>query len=217
MRSSPSASFTRTCTASHRQHITKKGKMPGQELLSDKVVGWIISGIIGSGFWLVQKWLEPGTRVRYWIAHDFIFTVPLNGQPQPLAIQTSTLTVQNLGRKAAEDIEILHAAKPDHFQLHPRRKYEEPTTPDNTHVISVDTLGPKEVLQVQLLSHTNRPVLVGVRSKDGFAKALPIQVNRVFPRPVIALLQLCMIVGALSIVYWFVRAAIFVSRANGMF
>lgn len=186
------------------------------ELLSDKVVGWIISGLIGFGFWLIQRWLEPGAKLGYWIPHDYIFDVPLEGRQVPLRIQTSTLTVQNLGRKAAEKIEIIHAAKPDHFQIHPRRDYEQHVAPDGTHIITVESLGPKEVLQVQVLSHITTPILAGVRSKDGLAKSIRFQVFRVFPRPVTLTLQLCTILGALSILYWLVRAALFISRANGM-
>ncbi|MBT2791218.1 hypothetical protein [Paraburkholderia strydomiana] len=190
--------------------------MSGTELLSDKVIGWIISGLISLVFWLIQRWLEPGSKLAYWVPHDFRFDMPIQGQPAPLAIQTSTLTVQNLGRKSAEAVEIVHGTKPDHFQLHPRRDYEEHQAPDGTHVITVESLGPKEVLQVQVLSHVRSPVLVGVRSKDGPGKSIRFQVFRVYPRAVTLFLQLCMVVGAFFILYWIVRAVLFISRANGM-
>lgn len=186
------------------------------ELFSDKVLGWIVSGVIGLGFWVLQKYLEPGSKLAYWVPHDYTFTVPLDNLPHPITVRTSTLTVQNLGRKAAEQVQIVHATKPDHFQIHPRRNYEEKTAPDNTHVIQVESLGPKEVLQVQVLSHRQSPVLVGVRSKDGQGKSIRFQVFRVFPRPVVLGIQTCMFVGAAAILYWIVRAALYVSRANGM-
>ena len=186
------------------------------ELMSDKVVGWIVSGAIGLCFWLIQRWLEPGSKVAFWVPHNFVFNMPMANPQPPLAIQTSTLTVQNLGRKTAENVEIIHATKPDHFQLHLRRDYAEHLAPDGTHVITVDSLGPKEVLQIQVLSHVKPPVLVGVRSKDGQGKSIQFQVFRVFPRPVILAIRFCMFVGAASILYWIVRAALFISRANGM-
>jgi hypothetical protein len=186
------------------------------QLLSDKVTGAIVTGVIGLVFWLVQRRLEPASNLGYWVPHNFLFNVPLPNQPQPLALETATLTVQNLGRKAAEVVEIVHATKPDHFQIHPRRAYEEKQAPDGAHIISVESLGPKEVLQIQLLAFNQRPVFVGVRSKDGPAKPVRFQIFRVLPRPVLLLLQLCMFVGAFAIVYWIVRAALFISRANGM-
>lgn len=191
--------------------------MPIQpELLSDKVIGWIISGLIGLLFWAIQRRLEPGPKLGYWIPHDFIFAVPLDGQAQPLRIQTSTLTVQNLGRKAAEKVEIIHATKPDHFHLHPRRNYEEHVAPDGAHVISVESLGPKEVLQVQVLSHRISPVLIGVRCSSGPAKSINFQINKVLPKPVLFAVTGCMFLGAFMLIYWMVRAALYISRANGM-
>ncbi|VVE82350.1 hypothetical protein [Pandoraea sputorum] len=186
------------------------------ELLSDKVIGWIISGFIGLILWAIQRWLEPAAKLGYWIPHDFLFVVPLEGQDKPLHVQTSTLTVQNLGRKAAEKVEISHEAKPDHFHLHPRRNYEERIAPDGTHVISVESLGPKEVLQIQVLSHKTSPVLIGVRCSSGVAKSIRFQINKLTPKPILYAATGCMLLGAFMLIYWIVRAALYISRANGM-
>ncbi|WP_175949572.1 hypothetical protein [Burkholderia vietnamiensis] len=185
-------------------------------LLSDRVLGAIITGVVGLVFWLIQRRLEPASNLGYWIPHSFLFNVPLNNVPQPLALQVATLTVQNLGRKSAESLEIVHAVKPDHFQLHPKRAYDERQAPDGAHIISIESLGPKEVLQIQLLAYSQPPNLVGVRSKDGAAKQVRFQIIRALPRPVVMLFQTCMLIGALAILYWIVRAIIFISRANGM-
>lgn len=188
----------------------------GTELLSDRVLGAVITSVVGLIFWWVQRRLEPASKLGYWIPHSFLFNFPIPNQQQLLAVQTATLTIQNLGRKSAENIEIVHAAKPDHFQLHPKRAYEEKQTPDGAHIISVESLGPKEVLQIQLLAYTQPPNLVGVRSQDGAAKSVRFQVIRVLPRPALLVVQSCMLVGAFAILYWIVRAVLFISRATGM-
>ncbi|NLP64290.1 hypothetical protein NH14_024670 [Paraburkholderia sacchari] len=185
-------------------------------MLSDRVIGAVITAIVGLIFWWIQRRLEPAAKVGYWVPHNFLFNVPIANQPNPLVLQTATLTVQNLGRKAAEGVEIVHMMKPDHFQLHPKRGYEERSAPDGAHIIYLESLGPKEVLQIQLLAYNTQPNLVGVRSKDGSAKAIRFQISRVFPRPILLMLQFCMFVGAFGILYWLVRAALYVSRANGM-
>ncbi|MGC3030222.1 hypothetical protein ACPUER_34740 [Burkholderia sp. DN3021] len=188
--------------------------MPGIETLSDKLISAIVTGVIGFLFWAIQRRLEPGAKLGWWIPHDFLFSLPI--PPNPLRIQTSTLTVQNLGRKAAEDVQIMHQTKVDHFQLHPRRDYAETVAADGTHTINVGSLGAKEWLQLQVLSHATPPVLVGIRSKDGPAKNVRFHIVRKFPKPVEVLLGVSALLGGFAILYWIVRAVLFISRANGM-
>lgn len=97
--------------------------------------------------------------------------------------------MQDLGRKAATDVQVMHETRVDHFQLHPRRDSTDTTAADGTHTINVGSLGPKEWLQIRVPSHTTRPVLVGVRSKDGAAR---------------------------NVCFQPVRAILFISHANGM-
>jgi len=191
--------------------------MTGLDGVSDKIVGAIITGVVGLVFLGIQRLFAPGAKLGYWIPHDFIFRVPLPNQPQPLNVQTATLTVQNFGRKPAEDVEIIHRTKPDHFQLNPPRTFEEATGADGTYTISIGSLGPKEFLQMQVFSHMTPPNLAGVRSKDGPAKSVRFQVIRQYPKQLLFGVRVCMVVGALTTVYWIVRAALFVLRATGIF
>ncbi|WP_434109227.1 hypothetical protein [Paraburkholderia caffeinilytica] len=190
--------------------------MTGLDGLSDKIVGAFITGGIGLVFWAIQRLIEPGAKLRYWIPHSFNFRVLFPGQQQPWNVQTATLTVQNLGRKTAEDVEIIHRTKPDHFQLNPPRTFEDTTGADGTYTMSIGSLGPKEFLQMQVFSHTTPPNLAGVRSKDGPAKPMPFQVIPQYPKSVLFGVRVCMFVGALTIVYGIVRAALFVLRATGV-
>ncbi|PMS17834.1 hypothetical protein C0Z18_18480 [Trinickia dabaoshanensis] len=135
---------------------------------------------------------------------------------QGITIRTSTLTVQNLGRKVAENVEIIHQQKPDHFQLFPQRNYSETTAPDGTHVVMIETLARREVIQMQVLSYARAPSLVTVRSKDGPGRNVPFQIYPQLPRSVLYAIQVIMLIGAMMTLYWFVRAALFLSRANGM-
>lgn len=184
--------------------------------VSDKIVGAIITGVVGLVFLGIQRVFAPGARLGYWIPHDFTFRVPLPNQPQPLNVQTATLTVQNLGRKTAEDVEITHRTKPDHFQLNPPRTFVETTGADGTYTINVGSLGPKEFLQMQVFSHITSPSLAGVRSKEGPAKSVRFQIIRQFSKPFLFGVRVCMIVGALTIFYWIVRAALFTARSTGI-
>ncbi|CAE6802787.1 hypothetical protein R75461_05268 [Paraburkholderia nemoris] len=190
--------------------------MTGLDGVSDKIVGAIITGIVGLVFLGIQRLFAPGAKLRYWIPHNFIFRVPLPDQPQPINVQTATLTVQNLGRKTAEDVEIIHRTKPDHFQLNPPRTFEETTGADGTYTINIGSLGPKEFLQMQVFSHITPPNLAGVRSKDGPAKSMQFQVIPQYPKPLLFGVRVCIVVGALTIVYGVVRVVLFALRATGI-
>ncbi len=151
--------------------------------------GYIATGTVSLGVGYLLKVFEPASRLVFWNPHSFLFRVQLPaqanqaGNPQPpIHLQTNTLVVQNIGRKPAEKIEIIHRQRPDHFQFATATNYTEAFTPTGEHVIQIDTLGKREVLSLQLLAYVNAPVLVGVRSKDGAAKAITINIERNAPR-----------------------------------
>ena len=75
---------------------------------------------VASG-WALQ-FFRPKTRLCYWFPHSFIYNITLEGGI-PYVIQTSSITVQDLGRKGAENIEIIHQTRPDHFQFFPSRPF----------------------------------------------------------------------------------------------
>ena len=124
--------------------------------------------------------------------------------------------MQNLGRKTAESIEIVHKMKPDYFQLSPPILYEEEVTPNGEHVIRVDTLGPKEFFTLQLLSYKTVPVLLNIRSKDGSAKLIEFQLQRVFPKWFQILSVIFLLVGIGFTAYWIIKAVVFLSRSIGI-
>jgi hypothetical protein len=80
-----------------------------------EISGYIATGIISLIVGLLLRQLEPKSKIVYWSPHNFLFEL----QKEQVVLQTNSLTVQNIGRKPAEDIEIIHKQKPDFFQLFP--------------------------------------------------------------------------------------------------
>jgi hypothetical protein len=62
--------------------------------------------------------LEAKARVVYWGAHAFTFTIP---RTPPIHVTTTALTVQNIGRRVANEIEVAHDRAPEVFSLWPQR------------------------------------------------------------------------------------------------
>ena len=102
--------------------------------------GYFLTGIVSVIVGFLLRQLEPKTKVVYWSPHNFFFEL----KNENVVLQTNSLTIQNIGRKSAEDIEIIHKTKPDFFQLSPPQAFEEIITKNREHVIRVKTLGPKE-------------------------------------------------------------------------
>lgn len=179
----------------------------------DSLGGYIATIIVSLIIGYLSRFFEPKSKLLGWSPHNFLF----NLQKEGVVIQTNSLTVQNWGRKPAEDIEIIHKTRPDFFEIHPSIVYTESTNPNGEHVIHVKTLGPKEWFLVQLLSYKTVPQLQNVRWKNGQCKWVQIVPQRVLPRPFLVTLKVLMLVGIGTIAYWLIRVVIFVNSQIHLF
>ena len=178
----------------------------------EDLVKYIATGIVSLSVGLLIRYLEPKSKIVWWLPHNFFFEL----KKESIVLQTNSVTVQNLGRKPAESIEIVHKTKPDFFQLSPLIPYEEEVTSSGEHVIRVNTLGPKEFFTLQLLSYKTVPVLLNIRSKDGSAKFIEFQLQRIFPKWFQILSVVFLLVGIGFTAYWIIKAVVFLSRSIGI-
>ena len=100
----------------------------------------IFTGVVTLLVGLALQRLRPQVRLRFWTPHSFYF----NLEKEQLELRTDSLTVQNLGRKPASSVEIIHRQRPDFFQIFPSIQYEEDETPRGEHIIRLPSLGSKE-------------------------------------------------------------------------
>ena len=163
----------------------------------------VVSLIVG----YLSQFLKPRSKLLCWSPHNFYFDLKL--QPTNVVLQTNSVTIQNVGRVAAENVEIIHQQKPDFFELFPARDFEEGTTANGEHVIKIKNIGPKEWVLMQLLSYVTAPVLKNVRWKEGQAKWVAIQPQRVWPRWVNVSVTALLIIGAGTVVYVLVRGLMY--------
>lgn len=160
--------------------------------------GHIVTFLLGILGTYVYTYLTPKPKVVCWFPHFAFFHV-VEPEQTPVDIRTYSLTVQNLGRRTAEGIEITFRQKPDYFQFVPGINYEEKVN-SGFYVILIKSLGPKEVFTLQVLSYRTIPELLSVRYKDGFVNQVPIQLFRVYPKWVYYLFTVLMIVGGLYLI-----------------
>ncbi len=177
----------------------------------DSLAGYVVTGVISLAVGIALRALEPKVKIVWWNPHQFLF----NLNPT-LALFTHAMTIQNIGRKSAEGVEIGHKKRPDFFKLQPALDYEESATPSGEHIIRVKSLGPNEFFTVEFLSHTTLPELLFIRSTAGHAQFIQIQPQRVFPRWWNSFATLMFLIGLGFIIYWLLKAGIFILSGMGV-
>jgi hypothetical protein len=139
----------------------------------------------------------------------------LPGPPANFFLLTQSVTIQNFGHESADWIEIVHARRPDFFQLHPALNYTESTAQTGEHTLRVGSLASKEFFTIQFLCYTHMPTLAYIRSPAGHASPMPWMTVRKYPSWVYAAMWLAMLVGAGFVAYWIIKGGTFVLKSVG--
>ena len=201
----------------------------------DTLAGYIASLGVGAVGTYLSQFLRPKVKIRYWRSHNFTYTIPPNNPnaltisapvaaagnaPAPPApanflLLTQSLTIQNFGREKAAWVEIIHAARPDFFQLYPALNFTEHTNPTGEHTLRVESLAPKEYFTIQFLSYTLPPNLSFIRSEAGHASPMPWMTVRKYPKLVYAMLTMATAIGMGFCVYWIAKGVILLVKAIG--
>jgi hypothetical protein len=115
---------------------------------------------------------------------------------------TREIWVQNVGRALAEDIEVVFATKPAHFNIWWQRSYLTHTNPDGSYLIKVENLNRREWFTISMLQTVVVPPLVtNVRWAGGVSEQRPMQPSEVLPRWKQIALQAVLLFGVFSILF----------------
>ncbi len=183
--------------------------------MADALVGTAIGGVLGFlGGWAL-KYVGPKSQVVFWYPHNSFFQVPQPGAAGTFNVLTSSVTVQNLGRLPARNVELVYNLKPDHFTVTPIRTWTERTTPQGQHVITMATLGHNEWFTVEVLGFANLAALVHVRSDDGEGRMVSVMQQRIWPTWVNWVVAILMLTGAGFLLYWALRGLHLLAKVVG--
>lgn len=178
------------------------------------LAGYVATGVVMLVVGLALRELEPKVRIIWWHAHSYLYQ--LSELDTPIALRSDAVMIQNTGKRRAEFVEAVWRSKPDHYSLNPSLDHETTETPSGDYVIRVKSLGPKEFFTLQILSYEQEPVLNFIRSDAGQATNVPIRFVRWLPRWVDVAIMVCFLAGAGLIVYWLIRAGMFVLQGVGV-
>ena len=106
----------------------------------EKLIGYIATGIVSLIVGLLLQRFQSKPKLLYWLPGSFLFEL---NDPQ-VTPRTDSLTIQNIGRKKATNVEIVHKYKPDHFHFSTAISFTEETNPNGEHIIKIPGLGAKE-------------------------------------------------------------------------
>jgi hypothetical protein len=129
------------------------------------------------------------------------FTTPAGAQ-QVGTVLTHALSIQNLGLRPARRVEIIHRQRPQFFKIQPAVNFTETTNPSSEHVITIQSLAPREYVTIQILSTGAIPDLMAVKSEDGPAQQVTTQQQFVLSKRRQVILLLLLIVGFVTTAYW---------------
>lgn len=174
--------------------------------MADPLVGTAVGTVLGFlGGWAL-KYVGPKSQVVFWYPHNSFFQVPQPGaRGTTFNVLTSSVTVQNLGRRPARNVELMYDRQPDHFTVSPPRPWTDRTTPQGQHLITMATLGHNEWFTVEVLGFANLAALVHIRSDDGEGRLVPVMQQRIYPSWAQQVFVGCFLIGVGVLLYWILR------------
>ena len=162
-------------------------------------VFWTAAITLGSAWF--TYWLVGKPRLIVFSPNSTSFRLdPLGEGVPPLDIRAGQVIVQNNGRKSATNVQLVAepGITPWGYNIIPTVDHSVRQGARGEWILELGFLGPGENVTVQIL---NGPQIASVRAREGFAKAVPVIHQRLFPKSVQRILAITMMTGFITIGY----------------
>lgn len=157
------------------------------------------------GAW-INRWFEERPSLVTYYGHVSAFKhTPPNGVP--IDVFSHSIVLRNAGRKAATNVRVTHSTLPD-FNVFPALAYSVNQLPGGGKEIVFPKMVPGEQLTVSYLYFpplTYTGVNFGIRSDEGFAREIPVLLQRQYPKWFNYSVAICLLAGMVTIVYGLVQ------------
>jgi len=165
--------------------------------LDGELTGKFVAAILGGVVTYLLTYLGPKAKLVVWFPHSFRYEQVTQG----VTIETQSYGIQNLGRKTAEGIQIVHKRRPDFFRFWPLLNYDEGFSPSGEHVLTVSSLSAKESFSLEILSHTSLPEFQYIRSKEGYAEHMQFSLQPQLPMRHVFIFRFIFALGGVALIY----------------
>ena len=163
-------------------------------------VKFVLGAFVGAA---ITKRVEGKADVVSFWGHASAFTISNLGQP-PFVIHTHDVVIQNVGKKPANNVRVSHAVLPDQFNINPSVPYAVEQLPDGKKDIVIPRLVPQQQIVISYLYYpplTWAEVNAGIRSDEGFAKPVEMELSRKTPAWATTLGGAGFLIGCLTVLY----------------
>ncbi|MEO1078527.1 MAG: hypothetical protein AAFY29_03155 [Pseudomonadota bacterium] len=167
------------------------------------------------GIWLDRRF-EKKAKLFSYFGHVSSFDYRPNGG-QPVRIHTHSVILRNSGRKSAANVRLTHWILPD-FQVWPDIEHGVADLPNGSKDIVIPVIIPGQQITVSYLYFPPLKadqIHAGIRHEEGFAQAIPVLMQRQYPRWFSQLLGGLVLVGLATIAYAAYEIALYFWALSG--
>ena len=163
------------------------------------VAGPVVALMAGA---LANRWADSREVLGCYLGHVSTFKFARDDGRKG-DVFAHSLVLRNLGRRSVSNVRINHPLLPD-FDIKPSIEYRVEDLPDGSRDIVIPTLVARETITVSYLYFppvTWQQVTGLVKHDKGFAKPIPVLLQRQFGRKMQAFVGLLLLSGAIAIGY----------------
>ena len=153
------------------------------------------------GVWMNRRFESRPVLLSHW-GHVSSFNHKVEDGP-PITINTHSVVIRNVGRRAATNVRLSHFYLPD-FSIWPRSQYELEEVPDSAPDIVIPIVVPNQHFTISYLyfpPNTYAQVNNGVKFDEGIATEIPVLLQRQYPGWYNYIAGTLMIVGVSTLAY----------------
>jgi hypothetical protein len=170
---------------------------------SNEVLAVIVAAVLSVTGWIIVRLFLPRGKIAWGVSHQHAFLLQ---KPQPGMVYTKQIWVQNIGRAPVQNIEMVFAAPPNHFDIWPQRHFTTAQNPNGNLIVGVDNLNPREYFTISMLQvGIDTPLVTNVRWNGGVGRQRQMAPQQVLPRWVQVTILGVLAFGVFSILYFLIR------------
>jgi len=157
-----------------------------------------------------QRWLENRPVLISHYGHVASFVFHPAGAP-PAVINTHAVVLRNASRKPATNARLHHHGTVPDFTIWPQINYQVDQLPGGNQDILIPSLVPGQEISVSYLyfpPRTYQQVNAGIDCDRGGARAIPVLLQRVYPRWVVNVSRALALIGLCTVAVLVYRIAV---------
>ncbi|MBL8998724.1 MAG: hypothetical protein JNL44_15530 [Gemmatimonadetes bacterium] len=157
---------------------------------------------------LVQRWFESRPSLISYFGHVSAFKFT-NNAGEKSYVYTHSVVLRNAGRKTATNVRLQHGVLPE-FEIYPPVDYHVHDLPSGSKEIVIPVLVPHEQITINYLYFpplTYANVNQGIKSDEGFAREIPVLLQRQYSGLFNFAVAVLLLVGLVTLAYLSVLGA----------